>query len=218
MKLFEKRNIAVLAVGGLLLGALAAPITAQAAQGPQSPRFEHRGGASDGMRDFATKLGLSENDLETCRAKGVSPRDLGQAAMLAKLSGKSLHEIMLAKNLDTSWKDLATSLGVTDEQIKAARRDMMADRLEKKLSIAKATALDLLQKGYNPRDIGAAHLIATKSGKNLDEVLGQKKINNTWSDVAQSFGVNFDELRRSDSDKHRGAGGNEGRNYSPVHF
>ncbi len=218
MKLFNTKNLATLAVGGLLLGSLAAPLAAEAAQEAQAPRFEHRGGSPDGMRAFAAKLGLSESDLETCRAKGISPRDLGQAAQLAKLSGKSLHEIMLAKNLDTSWQELAASLGVTDEQLKAARSEMMAEHLEKRLKIAKTTALDLLQKGYNPRDIGAANLIASKSGKSLDEVLGQKKINNRWSEVAQNFGVDFKELHKSEMNRHPGEGPREAHNQPPVHF
>ena len=216
MKLFNKNKFAAISLSVLLLGSLAAPFVAEAAERAPQPRFEQREASPEKMRDFAAKLGISQTELDNCRAKGVSPRDLGHAAMLAKLSGKSLHEIMLAKNLDTSWKELAASLGISEEQLKAARLEMMAERLEQKTKLAKTTALDLLQKGYHPRDIGTANLIAAKSGKSVDEVLNQKKINNSWQDVAQSFGVNFNELRTERPDAPHGFNDNEHR--APIHF
>ena len=52
----------------------------------------------------------------------------------------------------------------------------------------------LLKDGYNHRDIDIAGKIAKASGKNIKTVLAKREINNTWADVAKSFGVDLKKI------------------------
>jgi len=112
-----------------------------------------------------------------------------RAAVLAEASGKSLRDVMALKNPDISWKDVALSLGVTKEQIKAVHQDIAAIKLENKFSIPNQTGLDLLRQGYHPRHIAIANILSKKTGKSINDILGMKKINNAWYDVANDLGV-----------------------------
>lgn len=215
MKLFNKKNLAVLAIGGLLAAGIAAPLAAQAAESPNAPRFEHRiGDGGKMMQEFAAQFNISESDLQAYREKGISPRDLGHAAMLSKISGKPINDILNAKTLNTSWKELSQSLGVTPEQMKAARADMIAGRLETKLNISKQTTLDLLNQDYQIRDIAVAGKLSATSGKPIQAVLDLKKINNSWKDVASTLGIS-DEAFKQDMQTLRQAMPMGGHGHGP---
>ncbi|HWR55632.1 MAG TPA: hypothetical protein VN462_03915 [Negativicutes bacterium] len=112
-----------------------------------------------------------------------------RAALLAEASGKSLRDVMVLKKPDISWKDVAVSLGITKEQIKAVYQDIAAIKLRNKLSIPNETALALLRQGYHPRHIAVANILSKKTGKSINDILAMKRINNAWQDVADALGV-----------------------------
>ncbi|WP_346353251.1 hypothetical protein [Azotosporobacter soli] len=198
MNLFNKKNLTALAIGGLLLSGIAAPLAVQAAENPRPLTVEQRMGERSKMtQEFGAQFGISESEMQSYREKGVSMRDLGHAAMLAKISGKPLADVMAAKTLNTSWKDLSQSLGVTPQQMKAARQDMIASRMESKLNINKQTSLDLMNQGYRTKDIAVAGLLAADTNKSITDVLSQKKINNSWHDVANTLGVSDETFQQN---------------------
>ncbi len=198
MNLFNKKNLTALAIGGLLLSGIAAPLAVQASENHRPVNAGQRMGERSKMtQEFAAQFGISESELQAYREKGVEMRDLGHAAMLAKISGKPLADVMAAKTLNTSWKELSQTLGVTPQQMKAAFEDMIASRMESKLSINKQTSLELMKQGYHAKDISVAGLLAADTGKSINDVLSQKKINNSWHDVATTLGVNEDTFQQN---------------------
>ena len=106
------------------------------------------------------------------------------------------------KTKDRRWPDIGKELGVKPEQVRALLNDMTADRMAKHGNIDKNRALSLLNEGYQARDIEMAAKLAKLSGKDIKTVLGMKKINNRWGDVAQQLGVDKSALR---PDGQRGA-------------
>lgn len=70
------------------------------------------------------------------------------------------------------------------------------EHLAKISKLDKAKVQDLLKDGYRPHDIIGAGVLANKSGKNVNSVLNMKKINNRWSDVAKSLGVDWDTVKK----------------------
>jgi hypothetical protein len=134
-------------------------------------------------------LGLSQEEAKRFLQPGVSPRELGRAAMLAKASGKPLTEVLTMKTLSNSWQEVEQALGVTPEQLRALHQDMLAARLAADVPILKSTALALLQQRYAPPDIAMAGTLAQAAGKPVGEVLAMRKINNQWPDVAKDLGL-----------------------------
>lgn len=122
-------------------------------------------------------------------------RDIGQAAMLAKISGKSFQDVLGMKTKDNHWPDVQKSLGITRDQMRAEMNGLAAERIAARGNVDLETAKALLKDGYEVRDIEAAGTLAKASGKSVQSVLGMKKINNRWTDVAKSLGVDAKVLR-----------------------
>jgi len=205
MKICSKKAITAMLAGTCIMAAAASPFIAQASEIQQQPPTtqnqkmqRHQINPEQAAERLSANFGIEKATILQYSAKGVSFKDIRRAAFLANTSGKSLDDVMSYKKPDNTWKDVATTLGITKEQMKAAHQNMMVNRLSQKTGLEKQTALDLLQQGYHPRDISIASKLATSSNKPILDVLSLKKINNRWSDVATTLGVAKETLKSSD--------------------
>lgn len=161
--------------------------------------------ADDVAKQINKTFGVSEKEVKAAIDEQKDFRDIGQAAMLSKISGKSFKDVLAMKTDDKHWPEIGQELGVTPEQIHAQMNEMTAVRMAEKGDVDKDTALKLMNNGYRPHDIGMAAKLAKLSGKDIQSVLDMKKINNRWGDVAQQLGIDRDKLR-----PQRGEGGFHG--------
>lgn len=153
----------------------------------ERPPFEMN--PSEAARHIHEQFGVDESEVRAALMEHRDFHDVGQAAMLAKISGKSFSDVLALKTEDNDWKDVETQLGVTREQIRNEMNEMLAQRIGQCGDVDEATALKLLNNGYCDRDIAMAGKIAKASGKDIQSVLDLKKINNRWGDVAESLGL-----------------------------
>ncbi len=167
---------------------------------------------NDMAAKLAEKCNVSADEIISYCNNGGNFRDAQQAARLAKLSGKSFKEVAAAKTDGTRWEQVAESLGVTREQMKADMDSDLADRMAERGNISASVAMQLLQEGYDVRDIDRAAALAKASGKDVHDVLNMKKVNNRWSDVAKELGVDESTLKqdrpeRPEGNRHQGRPG-----------
>lgn len=170
--------------------------------------------ASEAAKHIAETFGVDESQVKNAIENKKDFRDIGQAAMIAKVSGKSFDEVMALKTDDKNWRDIGESLGVTREKVEEVRQSMTAQHMSQDGDIDESKALSLLKKGYEPRDIECAAALAKASGKDIQSVLDRKKINNRWGDVAKELGVDANVLPKKfhghGPDGHGPQGGPEG--------
>lgn len=150
--------------------------------------------ASEAAKHIAETFGVDESQVKNAIENKKDFRDIGQAAMIAKVSGKSFDEVMALKTDDKNWRDIGESLGVTREKVEEVRQSMTAQHLSQDGDIDESKALSLLKKGYEPRDIECTAALVKASGKDIQSVLDRKKINNRWGDVAKELGVDANVL------------------------
>ena len=79
----------------------------------------------------------------------------------------------------------------------------------------------LLDDGYQPKDIYRASVIARLSDGNVKQILKEKKINNTWKDVAKAHNVNEEafrnEMRKAwNHDNNFHGKGHKGETHRPM--
>ncbi len=209
MKLVSSKTVVAVALAALLLVGAAAPLFAQSAQGDQArpAKAHHQMDPAKVAARLAETYGISQDTVLARLNSGTGAKDVHAAAFLAKASGKTFDEVLDLKKSDNTWKDVAKTLGVTREQMKATRQAMTADRLSAKLGFDRDTALNLLDQGYRSHDIAMAGLLAENTGKTPASILDMKKINNTWRDVASSLGVSNDTLKQDMKKLHEAFGG-----------
>lgn len=205
MKLKKKLLAGILSGAILLSGGIAfndAQAHAAHFHGNNRPHFEQFDGqherpqfTDEQIAEFSKKVadyyGVNQAEIETALRENTHFGDIKQAATLAKLSGRSFSEVLAMKN---DWHQVAEKLGVTREQFDTFMKDEMLSGLAQKSRLDKNTVQKLLDEGYNPRDISAAGIIASESGKNIKSVLNKRKINNSWADVAKEFNVDAKKL------------------------
>lgn len=206
MKMFSRNTIAAMVAGTFIIAAAASPFVVQASEVEQSSigqhQKDHRGFRNHQVSPEKAAQRLSDVfNIDTAtilkyNADGMSFKDIRRAAFLASASNKSLEEVMSLKTSDNKWKDVASTLGITKEQMKATRQNMVANKLNTKTGLDKQTALDLLQSGYHGRDIGMAGELAKNTNQPITQILSLKKINNTWSDVATTLGVDQETFKK----------------------
>ena len=148
--------------------------------------------ASTAAAYVATTFAVNPAEVREAIEMGTDYRDIGKAAMLAQLSGRSFAEVLTLKTEGNSWHDVEQSIGVTRSEICHTMQKMAARRMARSGSIDERTALSLIQQGYEVQDIRAAVILARASGREIAAVLEQKKINNRWQDVATALGVTKD--------------------------
>jgi len=227
MKILSRNTIAAMVAGTFIMAAAASPFLVQAAEIEQPPTGQHQKAMKhhqvnpeQAAQRLSDVSGIDKDTILKYNANGMSFRDIGRAAFLASASGKSLEDVISLKTADNKWKDVATTMGITKEQMQATRQNMTANNLNKKIGLDKQTTLGLLQEGYRGRDIGMASELAKNTSKPISEVLSMRKINNTWSDVATTLGVDKATFQKDTQElgygfQHRGYGGHgehEGNN------
>ena len=161
-------------------------------------------------KEFAEHYGVNQSEVEAALNNHTDFKDLQQAAILAKLSGKSFSEVLAMK---TDWRQVAEKLGVSREQVENFMKSEMLEGLAKNSKLDKKTVESLLKENYNPRDITIAGFIASESGKNVKTIIAKKKINNNWEDVAKEFNVDLKKIKNQERGRGFGNGPGFGKNH-----
>lgn len=181
---------------GLLSGALIFMSGQALANPPEMPEDDswqeeeaaHIGGWA---KYFSEKYGVDSAQVKRALNDGVHIGDVRHAAVLAKLSGRSFSDVLAMK---VDWFQVADKLGVTHERMHDFFMQEREEHFAKMAGIDVKTLQGLLKDGYHPMDIEIAAKIAKASGKNVKSVLEKRRINNTWEDVAKSFGVDAKKI------------------------
>lgn len=204
MKIVSRKTIAAMVAGTFIIAGAASPFIVQAAETQEKPSAFHQKqgeerkiSPEEAAKRISETFGIDQATVLKYENDGMSVKDIHKAAFLAKAGNKSIEDVISQKTATNTWKDVAESLGITKEQMKETRQNMTATHLNKKTGIKQETALDLLQQGYHPRDIGMASELSKNTKKPIKDILNLKKINNTWSDVAKKLGVS-DETFQND--------------------
>lgn len=200
-------------VAGILAGAMLTGISVNAASAKTAPhtgkhqrpaamqqgRMPQHPPVQMSSEEAAQKLhdtfGVDAKEVKSAMDAGKDIRDVGQAAMFAKISGKSFKDVLEMKTNDKNWQEIGKELGITPEQVREQMMMMQAMHIEQKGNVDKNTALALLKNGYQSRDIQAAGVLAKAANKDIQAVLDMKKINNSWFDVAGQLGVDKSVLK-----------------------
>lgn len=154
----------------------------------QAEEANHIGGWA---KYFSERYGVDTAQVEQALSDGVHIEDVRHAAILSKLSGKSFSDVLAMK---VDWAQVADKLGVTREQVAEFFNREREEGFAKHAGIDVKTLRNLLKDGYDMRDIAIAGRIAQASGKDVKTVLGKRKLNNTWEDVAKSLGVDVKKI------------------------
>ena len=185
-------------LAGLLGGAFLLTGATTWANPPEPPadhekvRREEAAANIDGWAKYISeKYGIDAAQIEKALKNGTHIEDVRMAAVLAKLSGKNFSDV-LAMKID--WPQVADKLGVTREQLKTFHEQERDEHFAKRAGIDVKTFKGLLKDGYDPRDIDIAGRIAKAANKDIKTVLGKRTINNSWDDVAKSFGVDMKKI------------------------
>ena len=183
-------------LAGLLGGALLLTGGQAFATPPEMPddnawQEEAQANISGWAKFISTRYGLSGAEVEEALNNGVHIEDVRRAAVLAKLSGKSFSEVLAMK---VDWPQVAQKLGITREQVIEFFWNERNETFAERIGVDAKTFQNLLKEGYGIRDICAAGIIAKHSGKNIKTVIEKRRINNTWQDVAKSFGVDWKSI------------------------
>jgi hypothetical protein len=211
MKIVNRKTIAAMVAGTFIIAGAATPFIVQAAEAQETPSAYHQKETKKQLdpqvasKRISDTFGIEQSVVLKYNNNGMSFKDIGKAAFLAKAGNKSIDSVISKKTADNNWKDVAESLGITKEQIKTAHQDLASDQLNKRTGIDKKAALNLLQDGYHPHDIGMASQLATASKKPIKNVLALKKINNTWSDVAAQLGIDAETFKKDFKNAEHGS-------------
>lgn len=208
MKFWNRKVLAGIAVGLAIAAGTAGmyqmettkPVSAAAQEQRQAPQFD----VNKAAKHIADSFGVDESQVRAAIEDRRDFRDIGRAAALAKLSGKSFQDVLAMKTDSNTWKEVRNALGVTEEAERNLQTERMAEHICQDTTIDRDEAIRLLKDGYSPRDIQAAALLSKASGKDIRDVLGMKKINNSWRDVAASLQVDdsvLQSMRRGPADR-----------------
>lgn len=202
MRDFKKKLLAGL-LGGALIFTGAQTLAAPDEPPDPDQAWQEEAAANIGgwAKYFSTKYGVDSAQVEKALNDGYHIEDVRSAAILAKLSGKNFSDVLAMK---VDWPQVADKLGVSREQIKQFYMQERDEAFAKRAGIDVNTFKALTKDGYDPRDIDIAGKIAKASGKDIKSVLAKRKINNTWEDVAKSFGVDMKTIMPPPGRHHRG--------------
>ena len=202
MRILSKNTIAAMVAGTFIMAAAASPFIVQASEIQQPTTGQHQKyeqkrqqTPEQTAQHLSAAFGIDQATILHYTASGMNVKDISRAAFLANASGKSIDDVISHKTADNSWKDVSTAMGITKEQIHAARQNMIANGLNKKMGLDKQITVDLLTQGYHPQDIVMASQLAKNTNKSINDVLSMKKINNRWSDVATTLGVDKETFK-----------------------
>ena len=137
-------------------------------------------------RGTAEWYGVNEKEILNAVKAGKHFKDIEFAALLSKISGKSFTQVLSMKN---DWRDVMKKLNITPEKYDAACKELMIKGLAAESELPESTVKNLLDNHYHPLDIKIAGRLAKASGKDVQEILDSKKINQRWADVAEQLNV-----------------------------
>ena len=157
-------------------------------------RTQHKLSAAELAKHIADNFGVDESEVKKALESNKDPHEVGAVAMLAKLSEKSVSEVLNLKTDSNDWQTVGDNLDICRDEVRRLYWDMEAAHIEACGSIDKETAISLLQQGYRKRDIDMAGRVAQLSGNDIQLVLDMKRINNRWDDVARELGVTDETL------------------------
>ena len=216
MKKYAKKVVAGMIAGTMLLVGSLTVSAAQSEENVPQHQFEQKNmhrpmhhmkmDKEKAAQRIAEIFQVNKDEVLAAMNERKNFNGIGQAAMFAKISGKSFHDVMEMKTTSNHWKDVQQELGITQEQITAERYGFVAGHLAKQGNIDKDTACDLLKKGYQSKDIRFAAMLAKQAGKDIQDVLDMKKINNHWKDVAKELGIDLKKFegKKGHGPKHKG--------------
>lgn len=200
----ERRKILI----GMMLGALLivgggflcvqeadrgmAEAEAWAGQPPQRVKVDPEKAA----QHIADAFQVDEGEVRAAIEEKRDFRDIGHAAMVAKICGKSFDEIFAQRESGKTWREVEDAFGVTQVQVKSVMEEMEARHLAERGVVTQQKALSLLRDGYRSFDVFEAGVLATASGEEIQSVLDRKKINNQWVDVAKQLGLDESVLSK----------------------
>ena len=217
----NRKCIAAMMAGGLLIGASLFGSSAQAeppAGHGGHPMEQHRMGPGpwrmndeEAAKRAAEMFGVDEAEVAAYLAENPRAfREVVPCSMLARTSGHTFAEVMALYEEQGDWRAVGESLGVTREMIHETMAELMAARIaDDKTNLTTEEVRTLLRDGYHPRDVRAAGVLGKAAGKDAREILGMKKINNGWEDVAKELGLDAKVLR--EAFRHDGMMGGPGR-------
>ena len=178
MKFWNRKVLAGIAVGLAIAAGTAGmyqmettkPVSAAAQEQRQAPQFD----VNKAAKHIADSFGVDESQVRAAIEDRRDFRDIGRAAALAKLSGKSFQDVLAMKTDSNTWKEVRNALGVTEEAERNLQTERMAEHICQDTTIDRDEAIRLLKDGYSPRDIQAAALLSKASGKDIRDVLGME--------------------------------------------
>ena len=192
MILTSKKSIVAALAAIAFVAAPGTSISEAAPKDEPKPTVEEQINVDEYAKAVAEQYDVNEEQVKAALKAQRPLDDIDYAAMLAKVSGKSFQQVL---NMKADWFDVMQQLGITFEKYKSTVRDLEAADIAKRSGLEKATVLKLLDEHYFPRDIRIAGRLAKAAGKDVREVLGMKKINYHWFDVADELKVSRDLVR-----------------------
>ncbi len=143
-----------------------------------------------GLAQVLDNLGVDQDQVRRAMAKILHPKakkvryrgDLYLVRTLAELSGKSVEEIREMKTDDNTWQDIAQQLGLDWEEV--------AKEIRQNVQILKG------KKVRHRTGLYLVRTLAELSGKSVEEVREMKTEDNTWQDVAQQLGLDWEEVAK----------------------
>ena len=201
MKRSTRKNIVGITLGVLIVsgsigslayahGTNAAPPPAQASSAKMDAAHENVQLTPEELAKHVSEtFKVSEAEVKQAIDAKKDLADIGQAAMFAKISGKSFRDVMAMKDGGKTWEQIADSLKITEDAVQKELDEMAVMHISMQGQMDVNTARTLYNKGYEPHDIEMAGIIAKASGQEVRSVLERKNMKNRWEDIARELGV-----------------------------
>ncbi|MBC8015639.1 MAG: hypothetical protein H7X79_07845 [Sporomusaceae bacterium] len=227
MNILSRQKIAALVAGTFIMAAAATPFIAQASDIQQAPAGQHQWNQQNyqmspeqAAQRISSAYGIAQSTIAYYNANGMSLEDIGKAAFLATASERSLENILSYKTPDNQWKDIAATIGITQEQMQAAYKnsdanrsneyfgldrqndkgikmspEQAAQRITSAYGISQATIAYYNANGMSLKDISKAAFLANASGRSLQNVISYKTTDNKWKDVSTTLGITKEQIQ-----------------------
>lgn len=114
--------------------------------------------------------GTSASELKKYYDIGWNLKELRHASFLAAAANKDLGTVLQMKS-EMKWPRVEYLLGMTPNDIKAARDKYDAQYMQKKLDVAYAEAFSLLQKNYSKGDVAHALLMSKYTTEGPEKII-----------------------------------------------
>ena len=200
MKRSTRKNIVGITLGVLIVGGSIGSLahahepsshnTPPPAQGQMDSAHANVQMSSEEIAKHLSEMfNVSETEVKQAIDAKKDLFDVGQAAMFAKISGKSFNDVMAMRDSGKTWEQIGDALNIMEDDVQRELDKIEIMHITMRGDVDEKTANALYEEGYAPRDIDAAGIIAKASGKDVREVLERKTMKNSWKDVAKAFGV-----------------------------